>query len=259
MVKKIGLPECGENVLVTVKSLTPNSALCTLDEYTDVEGMIHISEISGKWVKDIKKHVKLGKKYVAKVINVDKNKKFVLLSLKRLSKREKDEKMNEIKKEQRSEKILNLFARKMGIKLEEAYELVGFKIQEIYGDIFTGFEYALKQPEHLIKKGISKEIVDVMVETAEEFIKKKETKIRAEIRLKFFGPNGIERIKEVLMGIKNKYNLNIKYVSAPRYLVTLKTNNPKMAEKEISRILSEELSKIKDGEAEFEIIGRENE
>ncbi|MCS7135272.1 MAG: S1 RNA-binding domain-containing protein [Candidatus Aenigmarchaeota archaeon] len=259
MVKKVGLPAYGENVIVTVKSITPNSALCTLDEYNNVEGMIHVSEVSGKWVKDIRKYVKVDKKYVAKVISVDERKKFVLLSLKRLSKREKDEKMNEIKREQRAEKLLSLFARKKGISLEKAYELIGYKLQEIYGDIFVGFEYALKQPENLIKRGISKEDVALMKETVNEFMKRKITRIKAEIRLKFFGPNGIKRIKEVLTNIKNKYNLDIKYVSAPKYLVVLKTNNPKSATKELSNILSEELSKIKDGEAEFEIIGRENE
>ncbi len=259
MVKKSGLPEYGENVLITVKSITPNSALCSLDEYKGIEGMIHVSEVSGKWVKDIKKYVKVGKQYVAKVINVDEAKKFVLLSLKRLSKKEKETKMNELKKEQKSEKILALFARKKNISLEKAYELVGFKLQEIYGDMYEAFEYALKQPEHLIKNGISKDIVDDLIEAAQEFIKKKEVDIKAEIRLKFFGPNGIERIKQVLIEINNKYKLNIKYVSAPKYLVVLRTNNPKTAQKELSRILSEELAKIKDGEAEFEILGRENE
>jgi len=259
MVKRTGIPKYGENVIVTVKSITPNSALCSLDEYPEVEGMIHVSEVAGKWVRDIKKYVKVGKQYVAKVINVDEEKNFVFLSMKRLSKREKELKMNEIKKEQKSEKILNLFAKKKGISLEKAYEIVGFKLQEIYGDMYEGFEYALKQPEHLIKNGISKEIVDDLAEAAQEFIKKKEVEIKAEIRLKFFTPNGIEKIKQVLLDVKNKYNLNIKYVSAPKYLVEIKTNDPKHAQKELSRILSEELSKIKDGEAEFEIIGRENE
>ena len=259
MVKKSGLPRYGENVLITVKNLTPNSALCSLDEYEGIEGMIHVSEVAGKWIKDIKKHVKIGKQYVAKVVNIDENKRFVFLSLKRLSKKEKEAKMNEIKKEQKSEKILNFFAKKMGISLEKAYEIVGFKLQETYGDMYEGFEYALKQPEHLVKNGISKDLVDNIVNAAQEFIKKKEVKIRAELKLKFFGPNGIERVKKTLIEIKNKYNLSVKYVSAPRYLVEVKTNNPKFAQKELSRVLSEELSKIKDGEVEFEILGRENE
>ncbi|MEM5799048.1 MAG: S1 RNA-binding domain-containing protein [Candidatus Aenigmatarchaeota archaeon] len=259
MVKKTGMPEYGENVLVTVKNITPNSALCSLDEYKGIEGMIHVSEVAGKWVKDIKKYVKVGKQYVAKVINVDEDKNFVFLSLKRLSKREKEQKMDEIKKEQKSEKILNLFAKKKGISLEKAYELVGFKLQEIYGDMYEGFEYALKQPEHLVKNGISEEQVKELAEAAQEFIKKKEVEIKAEIRLKFFTPNGIEKIRQLLLEIKNKYNLNIKYVSAPKYLIELKTNNPKQAQKELGKILSEELGKIKDGESEFEIIGRENE
>ncbi|MBU5689906.1 MAG: S1 RNA-binding domain-containing protein [Candidatus Aenigmatarchaeota archaeon] len=258
MVKKTGLPRVGENVLVTVKSITPNSALCSLDEY-QCEGMIHVSEVSGKWVKDIKKYVKVGKQYVAKAINVDESKCFVLLSLKRLSKKEKEQKMEKFKKGQKSEKILEFFAKKKGISLEKAYELVGFKLQEIYGDLYEGFEYAIKQPDHLIRNGISEQLVKEIAEAAQEFIKKKEVEIKIEITLKFLGENGIDRIKQVLKSIKDKYNLDVKYLSAPKYLVQIKTNNPKQVQKDISKALTEEFAKIKDGEASFQIIGRENE
>ena len=85
MVKRKGFPSVGEVVLVTVKNITPYSALCTLDEYPGKEGMIHVSEVSGKWVRDIKKFVKKGKQYAAKVTRTDESKGHINLSLKRLS------------------------------------------------------------------------------------------------------------------------------------------------------------------------------
>lgn len=89
MVKRKGFPSEGEVVLITVKNITPYSALCSLNEYPGKEGMIHVSEVSGKWVRDIKKFVKQNKQYAAKVIRVDEIKGHINLSFKRLSKKSK--------------------------------------------------------------------------------------------------------------------------------------------------------------------------
>ncbi len=248
MVKKIGMPEVGDNVIVTVKNITPNSAFCSLDEYQNKEGMIHVSEIAGKC-----------KQYVAKVISVDEEKQFVFLSLKRLSKRDKEKKMQEFKKEQKAEKILEIVAKRKGVSLSKAYEEFGYKLQEIYGDMYVGFEQLLKQRDRLIQKGILKEWIDLTIEVIQENTQKKEVKIKGEIKLKFYGPDGLRRIKEVLGELNNKYKLDIKYISAPRYSVEIKTDNPKLAQKELTNKVMDVLSKVKDGEAEFEIIGRDNE
>jgi len=259
MVKKKGLPEVGDDLLVTVKDITPNSAICNLDEYHNLEGMIHVSEVAGKWVRDIRKFVKVGKQYVARVIDVDKNKGYVFLSLKRLSKIDKEKKMQAFKKDQKAEKMLEMVAKKKNVSLEKAYEQLGYKLQEVYGDLYTSFEQALKSPENLIKNGVPKEWVELMTQVAQESMKRKEVKIKAEIRLKFYGSDGIKRIKEVLGEIKNKYKLDVKYISAPRYSVEIKTDNPKLAQKELTKKLEDVFSKVKDGEAEFEILGRDNE
>lgn len=259
MVKKIGMPDVGDNVIVTVKNITPNSAVCSLDEYQNKEGMIHVSEIAGKWVRDIKKFVKVGKQYVAKVINVDREKQFVFLSLKRLSKRDKERKMQEFKKEQKAEKMLEIIAKRKGVSLSKAYEEFGYKLQEIYGDMYVGFEQMLKMPERLVQKGMTKEWVDLAFEVVKENTQKKEVKIKGEIRLKFYGPDGLKRIKEVLGELNNKYKFDIKYISAPRYSVEIKTDNPKVAQNELEKKVMDVLSKVKDGEAEFEILGRDNE
>jgi translation initiation factor 2 subunit 1 len=259
MVKKEGMPRVGEAVLVTVKAITPNSAQCVLDEYDRLDGMIHVSEIAGKWVKDIRKFVKVDKQYVAKVIDVDYNKGFTFLSLKRLSKMDKERKMQDFKKEQKAERMLEQMAKKKGVSLQKAYQEMGYKLQDIYGDLYVGFEQALKLPQHLIQKGIPKDWVDIIIEVTQTFLTKKEVKIRGEITLRFYGPNGLKRVKEVLSELKNKYNLDVKYISAPKYMVELRSDNPKVAQKELVKKVDEVLSKVKDGDATFEIIGKDNE
>ena len=57
-------PEQGELVLGTVKSIFNQGAFIDLDEYTGRRGMLHISEITLKWVRNIRDYVKENQKVV---------------------------------------------------------------------------------------------------------------------------------------------------------------------------------------------------
>ena len=50
--KKKGFPNEGDIVLCKVTKILPHSVFAELLEYTNKEGMIHISEISSKWTKN---------------------------------------------------------------------------------------------------------------------------------------------------------------------------------------------------------------
>ena len=91
MVRKRGLPTNGEIVICRITRINPNSAFATLEEY-EKEGMIHISEISRGWVRDIRKHLKVGQTIIGKVINVDR--RGIGLSIKRIDLKQKNEKSN---------------------------------------------------------------------------------------------------------------------------------------------------------------------
>ena len=94
MPKKGEWPEKREIVLGTVTRVNPFSAFVSLDEYNNKEGMIHISEVAGKWVRDIRKFVKVGQKVVVMVMRVDKDKSHITLSLKRVKKYDTEKKMH---------------------------------------------------------------------------------------------------------------------------------------------------------------------
>src|SRR5437867_4815955 len=154
MVLKEGMPSQGELVLCTVVRITPYAAWCKITEYPDVEGMIHVSEVAGKWVHDIREFVKTGKQYVGKVLNIDPQKKFANLSLKRVSKYDEKEKMNSFRQEQRSERILENSARTIGKSLPEAYKEIGFLLQSKFGDLYSAFEEAKKNEDVLRQVGL---------------------------------------------------------------------------------------------------------
>jgi translation initiation factor 2 subunit 1 len=256
MVKKKGLPKWGELVLVTVEKLTPYAAWCKLVEYPEVEGMIHVTEVAGKWVHDIRDFVKINKQYVAKVIKIDYQKNFVNLSLKRVSKQDEKEKMNAFRKEERGEKLLEQAAKKVGKNLDQVYEEVGFLLQEKFGDLLTAFEVAKENKEELIKSGISKEWCEVIAKVAEESIQEKEFEIKAEIELKCFAKDGIKKIKELLSEIEKRIGGEVKYISAPKYRVEVKGREPKVLEKKLVQELEAACKLIEKfgGEGKFKLI-----
>jgi len=255
MVKRKGYPSIGEKVIVTVINITPYSATCKLEEYPGKEGMIHISEVSGKWVRDIKKFVKLNKTYVAKVVRVFEEKGHINLSLKRVPKIEKTRKMQDYKREQKAEKILERIAKKEKLSLDEAYEKIGFELQEKFGEMFEAFDIASKSPEALINRGISKKWVNTIHEISKESIQRKKVKIKVKLEVKFFTGDGVEKLKSFLNNLTNKYRLNIKYISAPLYNVEIESENPKITQRELTKQLTDAVSSVKDGEADFKIIG----
>lgn len=197
----------------------------------------------------------MNKTYIAKVLHVDEGKGHIALSLKRVAKVDKTRKIQEFKYEQKAEKILRKIAREKNITLEKAYELIGYELQEKFDDMFEAFELASESPEPLINKGIEKKWAEIIHKVAKESIVKKRVKIRAELNVKFYTGDGIEKIKEFMDNLINKYGLNIKYISAPKYNVEIESDNPKLAQKELIKRLTNAVSSIKDGDAEFKIIG----
>jgi translation initiation factor 2 subunit 1 len=254
MPKRKGLPEWGELVLCNVKRITPFAAWCDLEEYPGVEGMIHISEVSGKWVHDIREFVRVNKQYVAKVVKIDYQKNFVNLSLKRVNKDEEKEKMNIFRREQRAEKMLEQAAKEIGKNLEQAYEEVGFLLQDKFGELFVAFEEARKGSENLIKKGIPEKWANVLAKIAEASFQEKETVIKADVEIKSFAADGIEKIKEVLLDLEKK-GFVVKYISAPKYRVELSGKDPKLTEKKMVENL-EALTKMKnfEGEIKYKLV-----
>ena len=56
------LPEVGEIVVATITKIGDHGAYATLDEYNNIQGFLHASEIAHGWVRNISKFVKEGEK-----------------------------------------------------------------------------------------------------------------------------------------------------------------------------------------------------
>jgi len=255
MVKRKGFPKWGEIVIVSITRITPYSAMCKLDEYPGKEGMIHISEVSGKWVRDIRKFIKPNKNYVVKVMDVDEKKGHIRLSLKRVARIDRTRKMQAYKREQKAEKILIKIAKKQKMTLDKVYEEVGFQLQEEFGEIFNAFDLASKSQEALTSKGIKPKWAKIIHKIAKESIQRKKVKIKAELDIKSYSGDGIDQIKKLLNNLTNKYGVNIKYISAPKYSVEIVSEDPKIAKRKLKENLTAAISGLKECEVNFKIKG----
>ena len=115
-------PKENELVICTVKEISDTSAWCELIEYPDYRALLDISEASSSFVSTLKEVIKIDKQYVAKIIKIDKEKKIVKISLKRVKDVEKKIKWEEFKKENNAKNLLEAVAKKLGVTLDKLLE-----------------------------------------------------------------------------------------------------------------------------------------
>jgi len=211
--------------------------------------MVHISEVSSGWVKDIRNFVKVGQTGVAKVMRIEDN--HISLSLKRVDRNQENNKTKEYRLNQRAEKMLHMVAEAMKKTLDKAYEEVGFLLQENFGSLYEGFKVSLTNPQMLRDRGVPEKWIEQMKIVAERTIVQKEFEFKARLFVKTYKPSGINIIKAILASAEQS-GLEVKYIAAPEYLVKYKSMNAKKGEKEFVEKL--ENLKSKDVELSFESV-----
>jgi translation initiation factor 2 subunit 1 len=234
--KKPEWPEVGDLVIGTVKSITSYGAYVTLDEY-DKEGLLHISEVSSGWVRNIRSFVREGQKLVLKVLRVDAEKRHVNLSLRRVTKRGKREKILFWKRDRKAESLLRSASEKSKIPIEEIYEKAGFKIEESFGRLYEGLEKTARDgADVLLEIGVPKDIAVTIAEVAKEKIKISMVKVRGILELQCTKPNGATLIRESLLSaqkVEKPRGTRVRvYVEAPpKYRIEVSAEGYKEAER----------------------------
>lgn len=230
MVRKLQeLPDKDDYVIATITALNPNSAFARLDEYGEKNGLIPVSEVSTTWVKDIRKHLRVGQRVVGLVRFVDRQNKVIHLSVKRVSQAARKAKLEEFENERRAENLIALAAKGLGKKPEDAVKEIGDKLQEKFGLMFAAFEAAAKDGAAALKQaGINDKWAPAIEELAKKTIKPKEVRIRALLEIKSTKPDGIEAIKAALASVKGA---EVRYLSSPKYSIEVKAPDYPTCEK----------------------------
>ena len=253
-------PEVGDLVVASVTRVEDYGAYVKLDEYAGTEGLVHISEISTTWVRNIRDHAREGQKLVLKVLRVSPQRNQIDLSLRRVTGREKSEKMLEWKRERKAEAILKSAAEK--IKRPEE-DVIGVKniILEKFGALYDPLEEATDEgPEALVKAGVSEEWAQAIAEVSKSKIRLEKSKVRGTISVTCHRPGGLEIIRQTLMGAKKVRRprgseISIYTVGAPKYRVEVEAGSFEAAEKTLNIVIEDVLESIRKAGGEGRKIG----
>ena len=254
---KQGFPEEDEIVMCTVTAIHYHSVFAKLDEYGR-SGMIHISEISPGRIRNIRDYVKEGKKVVCKVLRVNEEKGYIDLSLRRVSERQKKQKVNELKQEQITEKIVEYVAKQRKVDPRSLYEQIKAKTASKYVSVFSAFEDVSLGALHLEKLGIEKECAALLTEVIKQRIKPPEVEIKGDFKISSYKPDGIEIIKNAVKKAKElKGNFSIKYKGGGLYSLSVIADEYKSAEKVLKKVSDALINAIESNGSNAEFIREE--
>ncbi len=252
MVKsKIKFPKEGNFVIAKVVDIQRGYIYVDLLDFEGREdenlarGMIHISEISSRWIRNVRNYVRMNEILVLKVLKVDNLKGHVDLSLRRVTAQQKQLRMKEWKYAFKFENLLTFLADETGKSINELYETIGFPILDSYKSYQKTLEDIKENGIQSIENlDIEQEIAKKFVEIIEENVIVSTVSISGKLSLTSTAPNGINLIKNaikagitVIKSPKETKRVDIRYVAAPNYRLEVIEKNYQEAESVLASVL----------------------
>ena len=250
------LPEIGEIVIASVSKVSDHGAYVTLDEYNNVQGFLHISEIAPGWVRNIGRFVKEGEKKVLLVKKVRSERSEIDLSLKQISKDQKKKKLLEVKRYEKGKTIIQ--------NVKEGAKLSQKEIDELEEILFSKYDSIYQAFLDVARKGINvlddlklpKKTISAIQDVSSK-IKLPSVQIRGIVEITNPKSDGVEIIKKILVEPMKKdkeSNIEITYVGAPKYRITVSAPDFKSAEKTLKPIISDIQEAIEKQKGTFNFI-----
>lgn len=270
MVKsRTAFPKDPEFVLARVVEIEKQYVYVDLIDYEGLpsekraRGMIHISEISSRWIKNVRNFVRINQVIVLRVLKVDEYKGHVDCSLRRVNSAQKDRRMKEHKYATKYETMLQFLAEEKDMSLDEAYALVGFPVLDLYTSYQEALE-GLKENGKAVFEEIefdSEDIKDSFLKIIEENVEISTVSIIGKVKLSFINENGIDNIKEALLGAmkvveepKPTRSININYIGTPYYRLEIVSKDYIDAEGILSDAMEIIQAKTEQYNGQFEFI-----
>ena len=252
------MPEQGEIVLATVSKVMDHGAYVTLDEYDDIQGFLHISEIAPGWIRSVNRFVKDGEKKVLLVKKVNPSRGDIDLSLKQVSNDQKKQKLKEVKKFEKGKTLLQNVQEKAKLSDEEI-ENVEESIYSKFDSIYDAFiEIGRNGVETIKDLKLSKKTVTTIEEICSK-IKLPSVEIRGIMEITSEKSNGVEIIKKTLLDVAKKDStIDITYLGAPKYRLSITSEDFKSAEKRLKPIISDIQSTIEKKKGSFKFTREES-
>ena len=234
------LPEVGEIVVATIAKITDHGAYASLDEYNNIQGFLHASEIAHGWVRNINKFVKEGEKKVLLVKRIREGREEIDLSLKQVSRDQQKKKIVDVKRFEKGKGIIKNIQEKAKLS-DSDIEKLEDKILSKYDSVYDGIvDTATNGIKALNDLKLPKKTMDIIEEISIK-IKLPSVEIRGILELTDNSSNGVENIRNNLQGFENtdQNGVKILYVGAPKYRISVTASDFKSAEKTLKPILED--------------------
>jgi len=252
------MPEQGEIVLATVTKVMDHGAYVTLDEYGDIQGFLHISEIAPGWIRSVSRFVRDGEKKVLLVKKVNSQRGDIDLSLKQVSKDQKKQKLKEVKKFEKGKTILQNVKEKAKLTDDEVEKLED-SIYSKFDSVYDAFiEIGRNGIESVKELKLAKKTASVIEEICSK-IKLPSVEIRGIMEITSEKSDGVEIIKKVLLEVlKKDPTIDITYLGAPKYRLSVTSEDFKSAEKSLKPIIEEIQTNIEKKKGSFKFTREES-
>ena len=246
------LPEVGELVIATIAKVGDHGAYATLDEYSNVQGFLHVSEIGQGWIRNINKFIKEGEKKVLLVKKIRAGREEIDLSLKQVSREQRKNKLRDVKQFQKGKGIIK--------NIQEKTKLSDDDIEKLEDKIFSKYDAVYDGIVDVARNGIKvfsdlklpKKTLDV-IEAVSTKIKLPSVEIRGILELTDRSSNGVENIRNSLQSFEktDQNTIKILYIGAPKYRISVTAPDFKSAEKTLKPILEDIQKKIEKNKGSF--------
>jgi translation initiation factor 2 subunit 1 len=249
-------PQESELVVCTVENVKDFVAFVSLDEYKGRQGLIPISEIATGWIKYIRDHIREGQKIVCKVLNVDRNRGHIDLSLKDVNEHQRREKIREWKNESKAQKWLGFVAEQTATSATELEDTIYSR----YGAFYPVFEDLVIDPDPTLKKlGLAKKVAEILVKVAGENVKVPHVEVTGHLHLTCTEPDGITVIRNALKkaGAEQKTSgveVELLYLGAPIYRIKVIAPDYKRAEKAIEKASNAAIAVVEKAGGEGKLV-----
>lgn len=247
------MPELGELVLALVTSISSHGAKVVLEEYNNMYGFLHISEIATGWVKNISRFITVNQKVVLKVIRIDSARAEVDLSLRQVSGEERKQKLLFVKRYDKTRSIFDSLQTRLKITENQKNQYFDM-MEDQFGTVYSGLEELIKNGDKAFDKlDIPKEVTNELVNISKTKISIPIVNVTGIIQVTTHDPNGINLIKDSMSEVlsnKSRNKLEISYLGSPKYKITVYAEDYKTAEKNLTSAL-EKIKKSMGKKASF--------
>eukprot|EP01071_Lankesteria_metandrocarpae_P001675 Lankesteria_metandrocarpae@DN175_c0_g1_i1.p1 len=254
-------PEPDDLVMVKVTRIADMGAYCELLEYSGMEGMILMSELSKRRFRSINKLIKVGRKEVVMVLRVDKEKGYIDLSKRRVSHEDIATCEDKYSKSKKVHQTIRHIAQSQNVPMAVLNEKIVWPLYREYGHALDALKAAAVSGNKVFETAdIPENVKDSLIKDIQTRLSPTPLKLQARIHVACFGYDGIDAVKAALLTAQSPdskaTNLKVKLIAAPQYVVVTTCFDKDQGLLHINEALTnieESITAVKGGE--YKLVG----